>query len=209
MSMENNWNENRAVLYGTVAASPVLSHENHGVLYDTFPLVIQRLSGTEDQINVVTARPLLEAFHVSTGTPLGLSGEVRSFNNKSGKGSRLVITVFAKELLPSEGVQSNDLHLAGVLCKPPIFRRTPLGRQICDLMLAVNRKYGRADYLPCISWGGMAQRCGALQVGNGIHIDGRIQSRGYTKLENGLSSSRTAYEISIMKLRLTGEPEEE
>ena len=90
---------------------------------------------------------------------------MRSFNNKSGKGSRLVITLYAKELRPAAGEHENQLLLAGVLCKPPVVRRTPLGRDICDLMLAVNRRYGRADYLPCIAWGGLARRCGALEVG--------------------------------------------
>ena len=90
--------------------------------------------------------------------------------------------------------------LAGALCKEPVFRRTPTGREICDLLLAVNRRYGRADYLPCIAWGALARRCAELEVGDAVRLEGRFQSRTYTKVENGVSSQRTAYEISIMRL---------
>ena len=155
MDMQTGWNENRALLRGTAAAEPVLSHETHGVVYETFPLAVRRLSGSEDRVNVLVPRALLEQRPVTEGMELEVEGEVRSFNNKSGKGSRLVITLYAKELRPAAGEHENQLLLAGVLCKPPVVRRTPLGRDICDLMLAVNRRYGRADYLPCIAWGGL------------------------------------------------------
>ncbi|MEG2119505.1 MAG: single-stranded DNA-binding protein, partial [Pseudoflavonifractor sp.] len=117
-----------------------------------------------------------------------------------GRGSRLVITLYARTLLLAGGAHSNELVLAGVLCKPPTVRRTPLGREICDLMLAVNRKYGRADYLPCIAWGILAEHCGDLTVGDGVRLEGRLQSRVYTKVENGEGREKTAYEISVMKL---------
>ena len=204
MDMQTLWNENRAVLRGTAAAAPSLSHENHGTAYYTFPLSVLRLSGSEDRLNIIAALPLLEACPVEPGTQLELEGEVRSFNNNSGQGSRLVITFFARTLRPGQGEHRNELCLAGVLCKPPVLRRTPLGRDICDLMLAVNRRYGRADYLPCIAWGGLAQRCAGLAVGDGVRLTGRLQSRGYTKVENGTSRERTAYEISIMKLEPAG-----
>ena len=154
MDMQTIWNENRVILRGTAAAEPVLSHENHGVAYYTFPLSVLRLSGSEDRINVIAAASVLERCPVAAGMTLEGEGEVRSFNNKSGQGSRLVITFYARTIRPAEGEHWNEVHLAGVLCKPPILRRTPLGRDICDLMLAVNRRYGRADYLPCIAWGG-------------------------------------------------------
>lgn len=205
MDMQTGWNENRAVLQGVVAAVPVLSHENHGVVYDTFPLAVRRLSGSEDRINVISARSLLEACPIAEGTEIAVEGEVRSFNNKSGKGSRLVITLYAQSVCPAQGDHSNELVLAGVLCKPPLLRRTPLGREICDLMLAVNRRYGRADYLPCIAWGALAERCGELAVGSGVRLEGRLQSRTYSKVENGTTEERTAYEISVMRM----EPVEE
>lgn len=198
--MQTGWNENRAVLRGVVAAAPVLSHENHGEAYDTFPLTVLRLSGSEDRINVIAARTLLEACPVRTGDEVEIEGEVRSFNNKSGKGSRLVITLYARSICPAQGEHGNELALAGVLCKPPVLRRTPLGREICDLMLAVNRRYGRADYLPCIAWGALAERCGTLAVGDPVRLEGRLQSRTYNKVENGVSEERTAYEISVMRM---------
>ena len=200
MDMHTGWNENRALLRGIAAGPPRFSHENHGVGYHTFPLAVRRLSGQEDTVNVIAAREALAACPVREGEELEIEGAVRSFNNKSGQGSRLVITLFARELRPGAGEHANDLQLAGVLCKPPVLRRTPLGREICDLMLAVNRKYGRADYLPCIAWGALARRCGALSVGDGVRLAGRLQSRGYTKIKNGVACQRTAYEVSVMQL---------
>lgn len=205
MDMHTTWNENRAVLRGVAAAEPVLSHENHGVAYYTFPLSVLRLSGSEDRLNVIAASPVLERCPVAAGMEVEGEGEVRSFNNKSGQGSRLVITFYARALRPAEGEHWNEVHLAGVLCKAPIVRRTPLGRDICDLMLAVNRRYGRADYLPCIAWGALAQRCGGFAVGDGVRLVGRLQSRGYTKIENGLSVEKTAFEVSVMRLELVEE----
>ena len=205
MDMQTGWNENRALLRGTAAAEPVLSHETHGVVYETFPLAVRRLSGSEDRVNVLVPRVLLEQRPVTEGMELEVEGEVRSFNNKSGKGSRLVITLYAKELRPAAGEHENQLLLAGVLCKPPVVRRTPLGRDICDLMLAVNRRYGRADYLPCIAWGAIAQQTAILPVGSRLTVEGRVQSRGYTKTVDGVRQERTAYEVSIMR---PAEPEE-
>ena len=205
MDMQTGWNENRALLRGTAAAEPVFSHESHGVVYETFPLAVLRLSGSEDRVNVLAPRSLLAARPVSAGMELEVEGEVRSFNNKSGQGSRLVITLHARAIRPWEGEHGNRLLLAGVLCKPPVLRRTPLGRDICDLMLAVNRRYGRADYLPCIAWGGLARLCGGLEVGDGVRLEGRLQSRAYTKVDHGVSEVRTAYEVSVMKLEPVGE----
>ena len=200
MDMHTDWNENRALLRGTAAAAPAWSHETHGVVYELFPLTVLRLSGWADRVNVLAPRPLLEACPVEEGTPVEVEGEVRSFNNRSGQGSRLVITLHARALRPGAGPDENRLTLAGALCKPPVLRRTPLGREICDLMLAVNRKYGRADYLPCISWGALARCCGELEVGDGVRLEGRLQSRAYIKLENGESCRRTAFEVSVMRL---------
>ena len=198
--MQTGWNENLALLCGTVAGEPVLSHENHGVSYDVFPLSVPRLSGAEDRLNVVAARPLLTDCPLAPGDRVEVQGEVRSFNNRTGPGSRLVITLFARSLSPTRAEPANCLELSGVLCKPPILRRTPLGREICDLMLAVNRKYGRADYLPCIAWGTLAQRCGGLHVGDGVKLEGRLQSRSYQKVVDGVTQDRTAFEVSVMHL---------
>ena len=192
--------ENRAQLRGEVAGAPQFSHENHGITYERFPLSVRRLSGYSDVVNVLVPRPLLEEYPLAPGMEVEVEGEVRSFNNRSGTGSKLVITLLARRLGPGDGVHSNTLTLSGVLCKPPIVRKTPLGREICDLMLAVNRRYGRADYLPCIAWGALARRCGALGVGDGIRLEGRFQSRNYTKVVDGQSQERVAYEISVMRM---------
>ena len=128
MDMHTGWNENRALLRGTAAAAPAWSHETHGVVYELFPLNVLRLSGAADRINVIAPRPLLEARPVEAGAPVEVEGEVRSFNNKSGTGSKLVITLHAKSIKPGDGPNENRLTLAVVLCKPPVFRRTPLGR---------------------------------------------------------------------------------
>lgn len=198
--MESNRNENSARLRGIAGGQPVFSHETHGERFYTFPLEVKRLSGIADMLNVVAPGPLAEPDTVRPGGMLEITGELRSFNNKSGKGNRLVITVFAKEVKKTDELFYNYILLSGSLCKAPVFRRTPLGRDICDLMLAVNRKYGRADYLPCIAWGQLAAETKDLDVGAMLRLEGRVQSRSYVKTENGESRERTAYEVSVMKL---------
>ena len=199
--MRTSWNENHAVLRGTAAAEPVFSHTNHGVDFFLFPLTVPRLSGAEDRLNVVAPAPLLAGFPLTPGRQVEVAGEVRTFNNRTGPGSRLVITLLARALTETEEPPCNQLTLSGVLCKPPILRRTPLGREICDLMLAVNRRYGRADYLPCIAWGQVAMVTGQLPVGSTLALEGRVQSRVYTKVVDGVPQERTAYEVSIMRLQ--------
>ena len=198
--MRTSWNENHAVLRGTAAAEPVFSHTNHGVDFFLFPLTVPRLSGAEDRLNVVAPAPLLADFPLTSGRRVEVAGEVRTFNNRTGPGSRLVITLLARALTETEEPPCNQLTLSGVLCKPPILRRTPLGREICDLMLAVNRRYGRADYLPCIAWGALAQRCAGLAVGDGVALEGRLQSRLYQKVVEGAVQERTAFEVSVTTL---------
>jgi len=191
---------NRASLIGRAGGEPRYSHTNHEVDYFLFPLEVERLSGTVDRLNVVAPRGLLERCPVYEGEEYRLSGEVRSFNNRSGVGPRLVITFFARELDSAQGDHANSLELTGVLCKAPVVRRTPLGREICDLLLAVNRRYGRSDYLPCIAWGSLARSCGELAVGDTVHMTGRLQSRKYRKVEDGQETERTAFEVSVMTL---------
>ena len=203
--MQTERNQNQIFLRGFVAEEPRFSHESHGTEYETFPLSVPRLSGASDRLNVLADRATLAALDLSAGDQVELTGEVRSFNNRSGTGSRLVISVFARTLVHAEGDPVNELVLAGALCKEPRCRRTPLGRDICDMLLAVNRRYGRADYLPCIAWGSLALACGELSVGARLHLEGRLQSRVYHKEENGVRVPHTAYEVSIMTL--TTEPE--
>lgn len=190
--------ENRIRLRGSPAASPVFSHRNHGTDYYLVPLRVPRLSGNQDVVNLITTCPDPQLW-----TPEGwveTEGEVRSYNNRTGVGSRLVITVLAREIRPGLGEPCNRVTLWGALCKPPVLRRTPLGRDICDLLLAVGRRYRRADYLPCIAWGGLALRCARLSTGDPLGLEGRLQSRTYQKTVEGVTQERTAFEISITRV---------
>ena len=198
--MEQGRMENEIMLHGRMGAAPQVSHSNHGEQFYTFPLTVCRLSGAEDRLNVLVPERLLAACALQTGDEVTVRGEVRSFNNRSGQGSRLVITVLARTLVQEPGQDDNRLKLQGVLCKPAIFRCTPLGRNICDMMLAVNRRYGRSDYLPCIAWGTLAHRCAALEVGDSVRVAGRLQSRTYTKNLGDSAQERTAFEVSVMTM---------
>ncbi len=201
--MKTDWNENSALLTGEAVREPEYSHTSHGEDFFRLPVKSLRLSGAEDIINVVTPRGLLDQCPVRVGERVSVVGEVRSYNNRSGVGSRLVITLYAHELFRDHtGEDDNRLTLAGVLCKAPVYRLTPLGREIADLILAVNRRYGRADYLPCIAWGSLAARCGKMSVGSGLRIEGRLQSRNYTKVIDGGEVRRVAYEVSIMTMEV-------
>ena len=190
--------QNEVLLEGRPLAAPEWSHDNHGTRFYRFLLQVPRLSGTPDTLPVLVPEALLP--QVQPGAPLRIQGQLRSFNNRSGVGSRLVLTVYAQVLQPGLGEPCNQIRLSGSLCKPPIFRRTPLGRQICDLMLAVPRRYGRADYLPVIAWGQLAVRASGLGVGAPISLEGRIQSRTYHKITDAGSEERIAYEVSMMHL---------
>ena len=197
--MDEYRGENRIVLRGQAAGEPAPSHQNHGVDYYVVPLRVPRLSGTDDVLNLVTADP--DPALWAPGQWVEAQGEVRSYNNRSGQGSKLVITVLVRSARAAAGEEGeNRLVLAGALCRKPVARRTPLGREICDLLLAVNRPYGRADYLPCIAWGSLAAHCAGLDVGDKLRLEGRLQSRQYHKLIDGEQVARTAFEISVMNL---------
>ena len=201
--MEQNFNH--VLLCGQVLTQPQPSHVNHSQSFSRFLLSVPRLSGQEDCLPVIVPQPLLELCPLSPGAAVTVTGQLRSFNNRSGQGPRLVISVFVRELIPGGAAPFNQIQLSGILCKTPTLRRTPLGREICDLILAVNRRYGRADYLPCIAWGAIAQQTAILPVGSRLTVEGRVQSRGYTKTVDGVGQERTAYEVSIMR---PAEPEE-
>lgn len=192
---------NDLLLRGTAAAEPAFSHENHGQRFYRFPLSVRRLSGQADVLQVIATGEQLSHLLPLTGRRLEIQGQLRSFNNTSGQGSRLVISAFTRLLVETAGEDVNIIELKGAICKPPVLRRTPLGRCICDMMLAVNRRYGRADYLPCIAWGQVAMVTGQLPVGSTLALEGRVQSRVYTKVVDGVPQERTAYEVSIMRLQ--------
>ena len=191
-------NMNRVNLCGQVLEAPTFSHSNHGVCFYKFPLRIPRLSGQNDDLTVIITKKQWEKTPVVPGEKLHITGQLRSYNNKSGVGSRLVLSVFALEIFREDGLPQNEIWLSGVLCKAPTLRRTPLGREICDVILAVNRRYGRADYLPCIAWGAVAIQVAGMSVGQRFSAQGRIQSRTYTKSVDGAPVQRCAYEVSIM-----------
>lgn len=196
--MTNETGHNEVELCGMAASQPILSHENHGVQFYRFLLRIPRLSGQVDTLPVLLPSSLL--VQVVPDVMLHVCGQLRSFNNKSGIGSRLVLTVYAMTIEPVAADPLNRILLSGTLCKPPVLRRTPLGRSICDLMLAVPRRYGRADYLPVITWGQLAISVSRRSVGDPLSVEGRVQSRQYTKVTDDGPQEHTAYEVSVMHL---------
>ena len=195
--MDNNYN--RVSLCGTVQSPPQLSHVNHNLAVYKFPLSDERLSGQSDILQIIVSQEQLAETPFAAGDTVTVTGQLRSFNNKSGEGSRLVISVFAHTLERGGETPLNLIWLSGIICKPPTARQTPMGREICDVILAVNRRYGRADYLPCIAWGAVAQDVADMHIGQRLTFEGRVQSRLYTKHEPTGPIQRTAYEVSIMR----------
>ncbi|MBQ0038597.1 MAG: single-stranded DNA-binding protein [Clostridiales bacterium] len=193
--MDNSYN--RVRLCGRVLTAPVLSHINHGVTFCCFMLSVPRLSGQSDDLRILAPCEMVSG--LIPGRICTVTGQLRSFNNRSGVGPRLVISVFARGIVPGGEFPYNCIQLSGVLCREPSLRRTPLGREICDLTLAVNRRYGRADYLPCIAWGAVAQATAAMRVGDCLTAEGRVQSRTYNKNLGTTVEQRVAYEVSIMR----------
>ena len=198
--MEEQTRTNLVELCGTAETDAVFSHESRGERFYRFPLTIHRLSGTADTLNVIVREHLLSSAAIAPGQRLQVSGELRSFNNKHSEGSKLVITVFAHSLLPADGADANSVALRGTLCKLPNLRTTPMGREICDFMLAVNRHYGRSDYLPCIAWGIKAKETAQWPVGTVVSLTGRVQSRQYVKVIEGAAVEKTAFEVSVVEI---------
>ncbi|MBR6377054.1 MAG: single-stranded DNA-binding protein [Oscillospiraceae bacterium] len=195
---------NQVRLCGTMETAPSFSHENHGRQFYSFVLGVERLSGTVDRLRILADLELLEGTDCAWGERVLVTGQVRSFNQITDTGRHLIISVYANSLELTDEAPNNRVQLTGVLCRDPIYRRTPLGREICDGMLAVNRPYHRTDYLPCIFWGRSAREMARLTVGARISLTGRLQSRAYTKLlADGSSLQRTAYEISAVTAELT------
>ena len=194
---------NTVELCGALAAAPRFSHLSRGERFFIFPVETRRLSGAVDTINVVSREALLAALRIEEGERICVAGELRSFNNRREEGPKLVITVFARALsLAGGGEDVNAITLRGALCKQPVLRVTPMGRDICDLMVAVNRRCGRSDYLPCICWGARARTAALFDVGDGVELTGRVQSRQYIKLIDGEPVEKTAYEVSAAEIRL-------
>ena len=202
--MELTQGNNIVRLVGTAAGRPMLSHESRGEAFYRLPLTVRRLSGAEDELPLLLRRSLLERLELQEADKLCVSGELRSFNNRSGEGARLVITVFARALQFCEGEDENSVLLRGALCRPPTLRRTPMGRDICDLMLAVNRPCGRSDYLPCICWGPLAREVSLCPTGTALQLAGRFQSRPYIKMTADGPVEKVAYEVSAAEIERLG-----
>ena len=156
---------------------------------------------------MLAAEDVLNEADLFRGERIAITGQVRSFNNRAPEGRRLIISVYAETLTTTDQPAQNDVSLTGSVCKPPIYRRTPLGREICDVMLAVPRPYHRTDYIPCILWGRSAQEAANALPGSKLHVTGRLQSRDYNKVIDGESFTRTAYELSVTEAEFLTEPD--
>jgi single-stranded DNA-binding protein len=189
---------NNVTLRGELMGLPQYSHENHGKRFFRFVLQVQRLSGAVDQLPVIAEESLIQGIDPCGGEMIAVTGQVRSHNYRTDGVRRLMVFVFATSVCAEDGDPINEVVLEGPLCREPTFRRTPLGREICDVMLAVPRAFHRADYLPCILWGRTAQEISACHTRDCIRINGRLQSRVYTKLTEDGAEERTTYEISAL-----------
>lgn len=207
--MDNNTLNNQAVIIGTIEDEFKLNHEIYAEKFYTSTLKIPRLSGTYDNIRVMISERLIMDRGYSIGDKVEISGQFRSYNCSEPDGNRLVLTVFARDIAPFDEENSknpNQLFLNGYICKTPVYRTTPFGREITDLLLAVNRSYNKSDYIPIIAWGRNARFAKNLNVGDNVKIWGRIQSRNYQKRINEEESvTKTAYEVSINRMELVTE----
>lgn len=194
---------NIAELCGVVLSELKFSHKTYGEIFYTFVLGIERRSGYIDEINIMVSERLIFENPPRVNDFVEIKGQVRTYNELAEGKNKLNVVVFAKEIYLSEnfGYNENYVYLEGFLCKEPLKRTSPLGRDICDLMLAVNRMYNKSDYIPCIAWGRNAGYAESLGVGTKLSVEGRIQSREYRKkLEDGSSEMRKAFEVSIVKI---------
>lgn len=190
--------ENSVLLRGILLEEPQFSHENHGKRFDRFVLSVQRLSGAFDHLPIIAQHSLTEQLNPALGPMLEVQGQIRSYNNRSGQGRRLVISVYALALRYTDGEPENQVNLLGEICREPIYRRTPLGREITDVMLGVERKYRRRDYVPCILWGSVARMGAEGRKGDLLEVQGRLQSRTYIKQTEAGPEERVAYEVSAI-----------
>jgi len=198
---------NVVTISGKVATELKYSHEIYGEGFYQFVLDVPRLSDSSDNISVTISERLIGKMGLETGSLVNIEGQFRSYNSFGENGSKLLLTVFARELNfagdENQIRNSNKIFLNGFICKKPVYRSTPFGREITDLLIAVNRAYNKSDYIPCISWGRNARFCSSLNVGDNIKVWGRIQSRVYQKkMPDGAAVARVAYEVSLSKLEI-------
>lgn len=204
--MDNINVNNEVHLAGQIYSKLTLSHEVYGERFLTFCLKVERLSDICDYINITVSERLIKTMELSEGDFVEVDGQFRSYNNYSSTGNRLILTVFARDISLSYDdnfKNPNYIYLNGFICKSPIYRITPFGREITDILVAVNRAYNKSDYMPCIAWGRNARFSGNLMVGDNIKIWGRIQSREYQKkISEDETVTKTAFEVSISKMEV-------
>lgn len=207
--MVGNVIENNVVtISGKVVSEVEYSHEVYGEGFYSFYLDVPRLSDSSDRISVTFSERLVPKSKLQIGVSLEIEGQFRSYNSYKSDSNKLILTVFARELIfidEEKRIKNpNQIYLNGYICKNPIYRMTPFGREITDILVAVNRPYNKSDYIPCIAWGRNARYSQNLSIGDNIKIWGRIQSREYQKkLENGEVVSKTAYEVSVSKMEIS------
>ena len=213
----NYTDNNYLVLIGNIISDKTFSHEIYGEKFYLFNLEVPRLSGNADIIPITISERLIANFDLNIGRSVTVEGQFRSYNSYEGERNRLVLTVFAKDIMEYNENQeeqkekvSNEVVLKGYICKKPIYRQTPFGREIADILLAVNRAYNKSDYIPCIAWGRNARFSENMEVGTEVKIVGRVQSRIYEKkFEDGNVEQRIAYEVSIGNLEVIKKEEEQ
>ena len=197
--------QNTITLRGTLQDMPRFSHESHGRRFYRFSLEVERLSGAVDILPVLTRLEVLEQVDLTGGSKLRVEGQIRSHNFSDDTGRHLQIFVHAEHITAEDGPPVNQVALLGTVCREPVLRTTPLGREICDMMLAVPRAFRRADYLPCILWGRTAQQASACHTRDEVRLDGRLQSRVYSKYTESGLCQRTAYEVSALTAQVPAE----
>ncbi|KGM97279.1 single-stranded DNA-binding protein [Clostridium novyi A str. 4552] len=210
--MDNLMLNNKIYLEGTCVSNLEFSHEMYGEGFYTFKISVNRLSDVKDVLPVTISERLLTEIEIKEGEDLIIEGQLRSYNKFIEGSNRLILTVFARDVQPciEKSKNPNQIFLDGYICKEPIYRTTPFGREIADILLAVNRPYNKSDYIPTISWGRNSRFCKTLNVGDNIRVWGRLQSRKYQKkMGEEEVITKTAYEVSISKLEHADDIEEE
>ena len=196
---------NQVTIMGVVASEFTYSHEVFGEGFYMVDILVKRLSNSDDQIPLMISERLIDVTKNYIGEAIMVSGQFRSYNRHEENKNRLVLSVFVREIEfineELDGAKTNHILLEGYICKKPVYRKTPLGRKIADLLMAVNRPYGKSDYIPCICWGRNARYASGFAVGEHVQVLGRIQSRDYVKkISESETETRTAYEVSVSKL---------
>lgn len=200
--MENYMENNSVIIGGEIVEGIEFSHEIYDEKFYKFSILTKRLSEYEDVLPVIVSERLINLDEIQVGKIVRIEGQFRSYNMQTETKNKLVLSIFVKEIefAESDVMTLNDANFVGYICKAPIYRKTPLGREIADVLIAVNRTYKKSDYIPCILWGRNAKFCENIEVGTLVKVNGRIQSRAYEKkLENGEILKKVAYEVSVSK----------